>query len=87
MCFLFHIYFFKLRFTPCKGEQPPQGMEFQDLAYSIQEICLERSYSQKRYLLILDLKPLRSYIRGKHSIGRDFQSSCARKEPADIDIL
>ena len=28
----------------------------------------------KRCLLILALKPLRSYIKGKHSIGREFQS-------------
>ena len=28
----------------------------------------------KRYLLILDLKPLRSYVKGKHSIGRELQS-------------
>ena len=28
----------------------------------------------KRYLLILDLNPLRSWVKGKHSIGREFQS-------------
>ena len=27
-----------------------------------------------RCLLILDLKPFRSYVKGKHSIGREFQS-------------
>ena len=28
----------------------------------------------KRCLLILNLKPLRSYVKGQHSIGREFQS-------------
>ena len=40
--------FQKLRFTPCKAEQPLQGMEIQEKEaqkdYSIQEICLERTY-------------------------------------------
>ena len=39
-----------------------------------------------RCLLILDLKPFRLYVKGKHSIGREFQSSCARKETVDIEI-
>ena len=37
-------------FTPCKAEQPLQGMELQEKHkkdYSMQEICLERAYSQK----------------------------------------
>ena len=49
---------------------------------------VQKEPSVKRCLLILDLKPLRSQIKGKHSIGREFQSfSCARKETFDIDIL
>ena len=39
----------KLGFTPCRAEQPLQGMELQEKEaqndYSIQEICLERTYS------------------------------------------
>ena len=42
-------FFFKLRFTPCIAEQPLSGMELQEKEaqkdYSIQEICLQRSYS------------------------------------------
>ena len=40
-------------------------------------------------MLILDLKPLRSWVKGKHTIGREFQSLAvhARKETVDIDIL
>ena len=40
-------------------------------------------------MLILDLKLLKSKVKGKHSIGREFQSlgSCAGKETVDIDIL
>ena len=32
----------------------------------------------KRYLFILDLKPLVSQVKGKHSIGRKFQSLVAQ---------
>ena len=38
-----HILFFKLRFTPCKAEQPLGDMELQEK--DPQEICLERTYS------------------------------------------
>ena len=41
--------YFKLGFTPCKAEKPLQGMELQEKEVqkdqSIQEICLERTYS------------------------------------------
>ena len=42
------------------------------------ENCLETEPTVKRCLLILDLKPLRSKIKGKHSIGREFQSLAVR---------
>ena len=45
------------------------------IIYSIQEIRLERTYS---CLLILDLKPLRSQVKVKHSKGRDFQALAVR---------
>ena len=38
------------------------------------ENCLEREPTVKRCLLILDLMPLRSKIKGKHSIGRELLS-------------
>ena len=39
-------------------------------------------------MLILDLNPFTSKVKGKHSIDTEFQkSSCARKETADIDIF
>ena len=48
--------FFKMGFTPCKAEQPLQGMELPEReeaqekeaqkAYSIQEIFLERTYRE-----------------------------------------
>ena len=41
--------FFKLGFTPCKAEQPLRGIELQEKDAqkdeSIQEICLEITYS------------------------------------------
>ena len=39
---------------------------------------VQKEPTVKRCLLILDLKPLRSYMKGKHSIGREFQSLAVR---------
>ena len=48
------------------AEQPRRGMELQgkdaQKDYNIQEICL-----------ILDLKPFRSCVKGKHFLGTEFQ--------------
>ena len=41
---------------------------------------LRKNLTVKRYLLILELKPFRSKVKGKHSIGREFQ----REETLDI---
>ena len=42
-------FFLKLGFTPCKAEQPLLAMELQEKKhkkdYTIQKICLERTYS------------------------------------------
>ena len=35
---------------------------------------IQKEPTVKRCLLILDFKPLRSQVKGKHSIGREFQS-------------
>ena len=35
-------------------------------------------------MLIPDLKSFRSKVKKKHSIGREFQSYCPRKETVDI---
>ena len=44
-----HKTFFNWGFTPCKAEQPLKGMELQEKEaqkdYSIQEICLGRTYN------------------------------------------
>ena len=49
------------RFTPCKAEQPLQGMELQEKKaqkdYSTQEICLKITYKMS---VNSRLKPLRS---------------------------
>ena len=43
------IFFLELGFTPCKTGQPLKGIELKEKEaqkdYSIQEICLERTYS------------------------------------------
>ena len=42
----------------------------------------------KRCLSILDLKPFGSLVKGKHSIGREFQSPAVQgNKTVDIDIL
>ena len=62
----------KLGFTPCKTEQPLQGMQ-------LQEKEAQKEFSTiNRCLLILDLKPFRLWVKEKHSIGRDFQSLAVR---------
>ena len=63
---------FLLGFTPCDAEQPLQGMELwvkeAQKDESIQEICFERTYSN-RCLLILDLKSFSHLAdRSKESI-------------------
>ena len=35
---------------------------------------LYKEATVKRYLLMLDLMPLKSKLKGKHSIGREFQN-------------
>ena len=55
-------------FFPWNAEQPVQGMEIQ--RKSIQE----KTPADKRYLLILDLNLLTSYVKGKHSMSRKCQS-------------
>ena len=48
---IFIFIFLKLGFTPCNAGQPLEGMELQEKesqkCSSIQEICLERSKSEK----------------------------------------
>ena len=72
-----------MEFTPHKAEQPLQGMELQEKEaqkdQSIQEISSERTYSY-RCLLILDLKPFRSQVKGKHSISREFENIAVQRK-------
>ena len=39
-----------------------------------------KEHTVNRYLLILDSKSFRSYVNGKHSIGREFQSLAVREK-------
>ena len=55
-------HFCKLRFTPCKAEQPLQGMELQKNKHKKIEAykeCLYKEPTLNRCLLILDIKPFR----------------------------
>ena len=57
------IFLFKLRFTPCKAEEPLRGMELQEKeAQKIKAYwkSFKKELTVKWCLLILDLKPLRS---------------------------
>ena len=78
-------------FTPCKTEQPLRGIELQEKEaqkeYSIQEICLESTYSSK----MSDSSRLKATkIIGQRKAfcrQRIPECSCVRKETVDIDIL
>ena len=48
---------------------------------------LFRKTIKKKCLLILDLKPLRSLVKGKHYAAKEFESKCTRKEIVDVQIL
>ena len=39
-----------------------------------------KNFRVKRCLLILDLKPVRSQVKGKHSAGREFQSLAVQRK-------
>ena len=39
-----------------------------------------KNFRVKRCLLILELKPLRSQVKGKHSVGREFQSLVVQRK-------
>ena len=78
-------------FTPCKAEQLLQGMELQEKEaqkdYRIQEICLERTYSQN---MSVDSRFKATKIIGQRkafSRQRIAESSCQRKETVYIDTL
>ena len=47
---------------------------------------LFRKSVQVKSVLCLDLKPFRSWLNGKHSTCREFQSLAARRKKLDRDI-
>ena len=55
--------FFKLGFTPCKGKQPPQGIDLREenkhKKTEAHRKFLKKEPTINRCLLILDLKPFR----------------------------
>ena len=63
-------------FTPCKTDQPLRGMELQEKeaqkCVKAHRKSVQKEPTVKRCLLILELKPLRSQVKEKHSIGREF---------------
>ena len=78
-------------FTLCKAEKLLRGKELQEKDaqkdYSIQKICLERTYSKK---VSVDSRPKATKIKSQRKAfngQRIPESSCARKETVDIDIL
>ena len=67
-----------MEFTLCKAEQPLQGMELQEKEAQKDRKSVCKEPAVKRCQLILDLKPLKSWVKGKHSIGRKFQNLAVR---------
>ena len=73
----FLFFFFKLGFTLCKAKRPLRGMELPEKKHKKitgYRKSVQKDPAVKRCLLILDLKPLRLQVKGKHYIGREFQS-------------
>ena len=72
-------------------EQPLRGMELQEKEaqkdYCIQEICLERTYNYK--MSVNSRLKTTEIIGQRKAFYRQIipESSCARKETVDIDIL
>ena len=66
----FLFYFFYLGFTPCKAE----NNHYEAWSYKKKR----KELTDKRCLLILDLKPFRSWVKGKHSAGKEFQNRAVR---------
>ena len=65
-------------FTPCEAEQSLQGMSYKKKEHKKIKAYRKSLYKEptvnRCLLILLDLKPLRSYVKGKHSLGREFQS-------------
>ena len=63
-------------FTPCKGEHPLQGMELQEKEPQTIKAYMKSPSKEStvtRCLFILDLHPITSLVKQKHSKGREFQ--------------
>ena len=61
--------------------QPLQGMELQEKkAQKAYRKSVQKEPTVQRCLLILDLKPFKSMVRGKHSIGRESQGLAVREK-------
>ena len=83
-------HFFKLSFTPCKAEQPLRGMELQEKEEKDENHRgkLYRKNPRKKVSINSRLKAI--YIIGQRKAfcgQRIPESSCARKETVDIEIL
>ena len=75
--YIYNYIYIKLGFTSHKAEEPLQGMELQEKVAKMIKAhrkSLQKEPTVNRCLLILHLKPFRSWVKGKHSIGREFHS-------------
>lgn len=75
-------YFFKLGFILCKAEQPLGDMGLQEKEENNEKNIRKifRKRSKKKMPITLHFKLFRSDVKGKHSVGRDFQSLAARRK-------
>ena len=70
-------------FTPCKAEQPLQGMDLQEKDEKHTGKFLARTQSWK-----VSVKSFRSQVKVRHSSGKVFQSLALwRKETVDVDVF
>ena len=67
---------FLIGFTPCKAEQPLEKKKYKKIKAYRESLYKEPTVN--RCLLILGLKPFRLWVKGKHSLVREFQGLAER---------
>ena len=69
---------FLVGFTPYKAEQPLEKKKYKKIKAYRKSLYKEPTVN--RCLLILELKPFRLWVKGNHSLGREFQSLAEREK-------
>ena len=77
------ILLFKMALTPYNAEQPLKDTGLQEMKFKkikAYKKSDQKTPTDKRFLVILDIKPFMSQVKGEHSVGREFQSPAVRRK-------